>query len=122
MLPADHDPMRRSSGLEGHRLPGGHLDRVVDQLVVIGGGVVAKAVSVDGDRRHRGGHLPAGGAGVGGPLDVQRLRAIALPDHPRQDCRAVEIGALVVDVGATDRFVAGVDSQVQGQRAAAGRG
>ncbi len=119
---SEDDPVRRAAGREPDHLPRRDLDRVVDELVVVGGGVAAIAIGVHHFGGHRRGDLPAGGAAVSDAFDAQSLRAGLLALDPRQQGGAVEVGAAIVDPGATHRFVAGVDRQLEVQRAAAGRG
>ena len=102
--------------LEVQQLEGAHLHRMVDELVVVGGLVAAKAVALRLQLSQGRGHAPAGAVGVAGGLDVDRVQALGLTNHFQEDAGAVEVAVVLVQVGHAHAQVPGVDlvGQLQG--------
>ena len=118
--------VRHAASFEAEMGEGAHLDRMVDQLVVVGGAVEAEAQcrgsaalsTFSARRRERSGHAPALEFASGRWLQVDEAGRVLLAEHAQEDAGAVEEAVCRVEVGATYREVPGVDGHGHRQRGA----
>jgi len=104
----EHHAVKHAAGGELALDEIGDLDRVIDQRLVIRGGVAAKPAFVDADRRQRGRHAPSVRQfmTVEHDLVARTLRAM----HPQEDAGAVEEGVAGINVRAAYREIGAVDA------------
>ncbi|MCY1227045.1 hypothetical protein D9M72_393020 [compost metagenome] len=111
----------RAAGTEAGQLEGAHLDRMVDQLIVVGHLIAAEAVALRAcaARRfaHGGGHAPAAIGLAGGRMDIDGAWPLGLPVHAQEHRAAVEEAVGGVQVRRAHRQVPGVDLVAERQRA-----
>ena len=112
----DRDLVGDPAGLEFHECEPAHLDRVVDQLVVVGRRVGPEPPGRGPCARHRRRHTAVRRPFGSGPDQVHAARTVLAPHGVDQEARAVEVGPVGVQVGAADRQVVRVDLVDEGQR------
>ena len=105
----DGDLVRNAEDLEAAQFEGTHLDRAVDQFVVVGRLVRAEPEAARAARRAQPGrHLPLGVAGAGRRQDVHGAWFVLEADGQQEHGGAVEEAMRRVKMGGTHRQVPGV--------------
>ena len=114
--PRDHEMVRHAAGLELDALEVADLDRVIEQLVIVGGGVDAEPLRVRVDARERGRHAPRLADRVRRRLerDLDSLLVAALGQQ--EHTRPVEIAAAPIEVRAAHGLVERVDFRRERER------
>ena len=123
MPAADRDVVLRAAGLERRCGEVAHLDRMIDQLIV-----VRRVIAAEAGRRafvagKRGRHAPRASGVAVGRDDLDLAPAIRAAVRAEEYGRAVEVAARCVEVGGADRKVECVDLRDHGhwRRAGAAR-
>jgi len=103
----DHDLVRHAAGFETHFGEIADFDRVVDQLVVIGCFIHAKAAFIHLVRLHARRELPVFGEIRLDDFDASKL--VFLPGHRQKHRWAIEKSAGLIKVSAAHRQIESVD-------------
>src|SRR5690606_8896288 len=107
--PGDDEPMRNAGRVELDLVERGDLERMIDQLVVVGRAIASEAPLVDRDRTHRRRDAPLGATGIRRRLEVE-LDGLALSILRNQkQRRAVEERAPRIEERAAHRRIERVD-------------
>ena len=106
----DDERVPHPAGLEAAAPEAAELERVVDELVVVGG----LEVVAPRRRRHCGGHLPVSGQ----PGERHAVALVLAAVDAQEHAGAVEEAAPRVEVGAAHRDVEAVDEVDDGERGA----
>ena len=106
-----HKFMGDAASLESGRPEVAHFNRAVDQLIVVGGEVAAKAALVHLQGLQAGGQTPSWRRHAGGQTDFMGL--IFLPLHLKEQARAIEEAAQAVEPRSAHRSVVRMDLPAQ---------
>jgi hypothetical protein len=118
----DDDVVRDAVRGKGGQREVAHFDGVVDQFVVVGGDIGAKAIAPGAPLRQRRRHAPGTRRWITGPLDVDLVRSRFLAQHAQEHAGPVEEAMRLIEVGGAHGQVPCVDFIVQGQGARRWRG
>ncbi len=108
--------MRDVRGLEVDALEVADLDRMVDELVVVGRDVAAEAALVDVRRRQRRRDAPRGRRRLARRRELDFDGLVLAAGRRREHVRAVDERAPAVEIRAAHRLVERVHGQRHGQR------
>ena len=117
--------MSRAAGFEMSEREMAHLDRVIDQFVVIARLVQTEAVALCALRtaraRQGGGDAPVGEFGIGARAQIDLARPILAAEHAQEHAGAVEEGVGAIEMRRAHAEVPGIDLVLEGDFATHGR-
>ena len=117
----ERDLVRHAGGLEAFQPEAAHLDRVVDQRVVVGRAVAAETVSGRAGFRQRRRDPPVAKRAAGRRCEIDLVRLAVAAVDPDEDAGAVEEPVRFVEMRRAHRRVPGVHPIPEAERPAARR-
>ena len=95
---------------------GGHLHRMIDQIIIVPGTIATEAPWFGTVTAQAGGNLPVAAGLVFGWLQIDGMGLFFLAVNLQEHAGAVEVGMIPIEMGAAHRKIIGIDLVFNEQR------